>query len=151
MNYSEIYKRGTQRLSAAEIPEAALDARLLLEFLTGETHQTLLVYPDTPVSDEVAGKYEKLLDKRASHVPLSQITGSCGFMGIEFLVDENVLSPRQDSECLVEEAMRYVNDGDDILDLCTGSGCLLLSLMHYKNGCRGIGTDISEKALKVAK
>ena len=72
-------------------------------------------------------------------------------MGIGFFVNDKVLIPRQDSECLVEEAMRYVQDGSDILDLCTGSGCLLLSLVHYKNGCRGIGVDISEAALEVAK
>ena len=72
-------------------------------------------------------------------------------MGIDLLVSDKVLVPRQDSECLVEEAMRYVPDGSSILDLCTGSGCLLLSLMHYKNGCKGTGVDISEDALAVAR
>ncbi len=150
MNYSELYRIGTQELSAAGISEAALDARLLLEFITGKDRNTLLAYPETPVSGADEQRYKLLLTKRASHVPLSYLTGECEFMGITFSVNDSVLIPRQDSECLVEEAMRYVQDGSDILDLCTGSGCLLLSLMHYKNNCRGVGVDISEEALKTA-
>ena len=150
MNYSEAYEYGKRVLNAAAIPEAALDARLLLEFLTGYDRTVLLAHPKTDVPDPVIGKYEVLLEKRAAHIPLGQITGNCDFMGIVFSVNDKVLIPRQDSECLVEEAMRHVQDGSDILDLCTGSGCLLLSLMHYKNGCRGIGVDISEDALEVA-
>ena len=150
MTYSELYRNGTGILSRAGIPEAALDARLLLEFITGCDRTRLLTDPDTPVSDKDAKAYETVLSKRANHIPLQQLTGSCCFMGIDFAVSDKVLIPRQDSECLVEEAMRYVTDGSDILDMCTGSGCLLLSLMHYKNNCRGVGVDISEDALKTA-
>ena len=151
MNYSEAYKNGERILSAAGIPEAALDARLLLEFLTGHDRNTLLAHPDTPVSEGDAAKYDELIAKRAKHIPLQHLTGTCEFMGIEFSVNDSVLIPRQDSECLVEEAMRFVADGSDILDLCTGSGCLMLSLMHYKNNCRATGVDISEDALAVAR
>ena len=151
MNYSEVYRHGTDILSAAGISEAALDARLLLEFITGHDRNTLLAHPDTPVSDTDAEKYRELIDKRSSHIPLQHLTGECEFMGLSFIVSDKVLIPRQDSECLVEEAMRYTADGSDILDLCTGSGCLLLSLMHYKNGCRGIGVDISADAIAVAR
>ena len=150
MNYSDTYRHGTDTLSAAGIPEAALDARLLLEFITGHDANTLYAHPETPVSDEERSRYEEILKERAKHVPLQHLTSECNFMGIDFRVSDKVLVPRQDSECLVEEAMRYVFDGAGILDLCTGSGCLLLSLMHYKNGCRGVGTDISEDALSVA-
>ncbi len=151
MNYSESYRHGTQVLSAAGISEAALDARLLLEFLTGCDPGWLYAHPDAQMAEDMPERYERLLERRAAHIPLQHITGTCSFMGIDFFVNDSVLIPRQDSECLVEEAMRYVNDGSDILDLCTGSGCLLLSLMHYKNGCSGVGTDISEDALAVAK
>ncbi len=150
MTYSELYRNGTSILSLAGIPEAALDARLLLEFITGCDRQRLLTEPDTPVGNKDEALYRELIAKRAEHIPLQQLTGSCSFMGIDFAVNDKVLIPRQDSECLVEEAMRYVGDGSDILDLCTGSGCLLLSLMHYKNNCRGVGVDISEDALNVA-
>ncbi len=151
MNYSELYGIGRQILSDAGISEAALDARLLLEFITGSDHNTLLAHPDTPVGEKNVAVYRMLIEKRADHTPLCHLTGSSEFMGIEFAVSDKVLVPRQDSECLVEEAMRYVQDGSGILDLCTGSGCLLLSLMHYKNGCCGTGTDISEAALAIAQ
>ena len=151
MNYSVLYESGTHVLSAAGISEAALDARLLLEFITGHDRTTLLADPETPVSDDKVREYERLIALRAEHVPLQHLTGTCDFMGIDLIVNEKVLIPRQDSECLVEEAMRYVPDGAYILDLCTGSGCLLLSLMHYRNGCRGVGVDISEDALIVAR
>ncbi|MBQ8007123.1 MAG: peptide chain release factor N(5)-glutamine methyltransferase, partial [Lachnospiraceae bacterium] len=150
MTYSELYRNGTRELSRAGISEAALDARLLLEFLTGCDRQKLLMEPDEPVDHKDEASYGELIAKRAEHIPLQQLTGSCSFMGIDFAVNDKVLIPRQDSECLVEEAMRYVHDGSDILDMCTGSGCLLLSLMHYKNNCRGVGVDISEDALNVA-
>ena len=150
MTYSELYRNGTGVLSRAGIPEAALDARLLLEFITGCDRQKLLTEPDESVDHKDEASYGELIAKRAEHIPLQQLTGSCCFMGIDFAVSDKVLIPRQDSECLVEEAMRYVTDGSDILDMCTGSGCLLLSLMHYKNNCRGVGVDISEDALKIA-
>lgn len=68
-----------------------------------------------------------------------------------FKVNEHTLIPRQDTEILVEEAMRHLCDGMQILDLCTGSGCILLSLLKYSNECEGTGTDISEEALKMAR
>ena len=107
MNYSEAYENGRRTLDAAGIPEAALDARLLLEFITGCDRTVLLAHPERSVGVDEAAKYESLITKRAEHIPLAQLTGTCNFMGIDFIVNENVLIPRQDSECLVEEAMRY--------------------------------------------
>ena len=72
-------------------------------------------------------------------------------MGLAFIVNKNVLVPRQDTEVLVEEVMRYLHDGMRLLDMCTGSGCILLSLLHYSNDCTGVGVDISEEALRVAE
>ena len=72
-------------------------------------------------------------------------------MGLRFKVTKDVLIPRQDTETLVEEVMRGLHDGFHILDLCTGSGCILLSLLHYSNHCAGTGSDVSEAALKVAE
>ena len=72
-------------------------------------------------------------------------------MGLEFGVSSDVLIPEQDTENLVEEVMREVCDGDRILDLCTGSGCILLSLLHYSNGSTGVGTDLSEDAVAAAR
>ena len=72
-------------------------------------------------------------------------------MGLTFRVNQHTLIPRQDTETLVEEGMRHMYDGMRILDMCTGSGCILLSLLKYSNECEGIGVDISEEALKVAR
>ena len=92
-----------------------------------------------------------MLEKRSAHIPLQQIIGRQSFMGLDFYVDENVLIPRQDTELLVEEALKELHDGMRILDMCTGSGCILLSLLKYSNDCEGIGADISEEALKVVE
>ncbi|MBR4575303.1 MAG: peptide chain release factor N(5)-glutamine methyltransferase [Lachnospiraceae bacterium] len=151
MNYSEAIRSGEKTLSEAGISEAALDARLLLEFVTGCSYADVLAHPDEEISDEQTQLFTKYINMRAGRIPYSYITGICEFMGLSFFVNEHVLIPRQDSECLVEEAMRFVFDGSDILDLCTGSGCLLISLMNYKNNCNGIGVDISEGAVEVAK
>ena len=95
--------------------------------------------------------YRVLIEKRASRIPLQHITGEQEFMGLCFKVNQHTLIPRQDTEILVEEALHRLGDGMRILDMCTGSGCILLSLLKYSNECEGIGIDISEKALAVAR
>lgn len=151
MKYKEIYLWGKEQLEQAEIGEAALDARLLLEYICHTNRNTLLVYGDREVSAEEETEYRKAIETRSSRVPLQHITGVQEFMGLEFKVNRHVLCPRQDTECLVEEVMRFLHDGNRILDMCTGSGCILLSLLHYSNHCSGIGADISEEALTVAR
>lgn len=150
MNYTEAFLMGMQKLKEAQIGEAQLDARLLLEEVCGTDHNTLLCHGDREVSEEEEEKYRRALEQRAVHVPLQHLLGYQDFMGLRFQVNEYVLIPRQDTEILVEEAMRYLHDGMRILDLCTGSGCILLSLLHYSNDCEGVGVDISQEALQVA-
>lgn len=150
MNYTEAFLMGMQKLKEAEIGEAQLDARLLLEEVCGTDHNTLLCHGDREVSEAEEKQYRKALEQRAVHVPLQHLLGYQDFMGLRFQVNEHVLIPRQDTEILVEEAMRYLHDGMRILDLCTGSGCILLSLLHYSNDCEGTGVDISKEALQVA-
>jgi release factor glutamine methyltransferase len=150
MNYTEAFLMGMQKLKEAEIGEAQLDARLLLEEVCGTDHNTLLCHGDREVSEEEEEQYRRALEQRAVHVPLQHLLGYQNFMGLRFQVNGHVLIPRQDTEILVEEAMRYLHDGMRILDLCTGSGCILLSLLHYSNDCEGIGVDISKEALQVA-
>lgn len=150
MNYTEAFLMGMQKLKEAEIGEAQLDARLLLEEVCGTDHNTLLCHGDREVSEAEEEQYRKALEQRAVHVPLQHLLGYQDFMGLRFQVNEHVLIPRQDTEILVEEAMRYLHDGMRILDLCTGSGCILLSLLHYSNDCEGVGVDISQEALRVA-
>lgn len=151
MNYREAFETGKGALAAAGIEEAELDARLLLEEICGTDRNTLLVHGDRNVTEEELAQYKEMLEKRSAHIPLQQIIGRQSFMGLDFYVDENVLIPRQDTELLVEEALKELHDGMRILDMCTGSGCILLSLLKYSNDCEGIGADISEEALKVAE
>lgn len=149
--YVEIYEEGRARLAEAGIDEAALDARLLLEFVCGTDRNTLLAHGDREVSSEECERYRELIRRRAIHVPLQHLTGEQDFMGLPFIVNENVLVPRQDTEVLVEEVMKHLHDGMRILDVCTGSGCILLSLLHYSNDCDGVGVDLSGQALAVAR
>lgn len=150
MNYKEIYLWGRSELERAGIGEFELDARLLLEHICHTNRNTLLVHGDREVTEEEEKEYRKAIAVRSTRVPLQHITGVQEFMGLEFKVNRHVLCPRQDTECLVEEVMRYLHDGSHILDMCTGSGCILLSLLHYSNHCSGVGADISKEALEVA-
>jgi len=150
MNYKEIYLWGREELEKAGVGEYELDARLLLEHICHTNRNTLLVHGDREVTLEEEKEYREAIALRSSRIPLQHITGMQEFMGLEFKVNRHVLCPRQDTECLVEEVMRYLHDGNRILDMCTGSGCILLSLLHYSNHCSGIGADISREALEVA-
>ena len=149
--YKNLYEWGIQQLKQAEIPEAELDARLLLESVCKTDRNTLLVHGQREVSPEEYKCYANCIKERKTRKPLQYITGEQEFMGLPFLVNENVLIPRQDTEILVEEAMRRLHDGMHILDMCTGSGCILLSLLYYSNDCSGLGVDISDKALQTAR
>lgn len=151
MNYGECYERGMAALDAAGIAEAALDARLLLEYVCCTDRNTLLVHGDREVGDEERVRYDELIAGRAEHIPLQYLTGIQEFMGLKFRVNEYVLIPRQDTEVLVEEVLKNLHDGMRVLDMCTGSGCILISLLHYSNGCSGVGVDLSGEALEVAR
>lgn len=151
MKYREIYDCGVRELETAGIEECALDARLLLEHVCHTNRNDLLAHGEREVGEAESSVYFSYIAKRKGHVPLQYITGLQDFMGLTFEVNEHVLIPRQDTEVLVEEVMRFLHDGMDILDMCTGSGCILLSLLHYSNRCSGIGADFSKEALQVAE
>ncbi len=151
MTYQELYKWGCGQLAEAGITEADLDARLLLEEICDTNRSYLLVHGDAPVTEQQHTSYVNWISKRKSRIPLQHILGYQEFMGLRFKVSSDVLIPRQDTEVLVEEAMKHLHDGMHILDMCTGSGCILLSLLRYSNDCVGVGADIAEAALAVAK
>lgn len=151
MKYRDVYGEGLQKLKEGKIENAEIDARLLLEHICHTNRNDLLVHGDREVSPEDCDTYRKGIEKRCRHIPLQQITGVQEFMGLEFKVNDQVLIPRQDTETLVEETMLRMHDGMKILDMCTGSGCILLSLLHYSNDCIGTGVDVSEEALAVAR
>lgn len=157
LTLQDIYRKGSRILEEALVPEASLDAWLLLSYVAGITKASYYGDPDREISEREAERYFAFIAERAKRVPLQHITGEQEFMGYTFQVNEHVLIPRQDTEILVEEAIKELRPGARALDLCTGSGCILLSLLktakerlHIK-GIRGVGTDISEEALAVAK
>ena len=150
---SALLKEGTKLLEESEIQEAGLDAWLLLEYATGKNRAYFFAHGDEIVDTDTAREYRKLIGERAAHIPLQHLTHQAFFMGYEFYVNEHVLVPRQDTETLAEEAIRVLKNGRQprILDMCTGSGCILLSLLLEIPGSTGTGADISSEALKVAK
>lgn len=151
MKYLECYKEGCRKLAEASVPEAELDARLLLEYICGTNRNDLLVHGDREVEEQHLTAYEAAIAERMKRIPLQHITGEQDFMGLTFRVNEHVLIPRQDTEILVEEILKDMQDYQRILDMCTGSGCILISLLHYNNWCEGVGADISPLALATAE
>lgn len=146
-----LYDQGTRMLQSAGIEESALDAWYLLEYVTGIGRAVYYGSPDREVVPQEAERYLEFIQKRSSRIPLQHITGEQEFMGLSFQVNEHVLIPRQDTETLVEEALRIVRPGMKVLDLCTGSGCIIISLLKFCPGLLGEGSDISEEALEVAR
>ncbi len=151
MTYSEALRKSTDYLREAGITDAETDARLLLMHVTGKDRTFFLAHGDEELTEREEKHYQLLTEKRGGHVPVQHLTGTMNFMGLDFDVAENVLIPRIDTEYLVEEAMTYVEDGARVLDVCTGSGCILLSLMRFKNDISGVGVDVSDDALELSR
>lgn len=147
----KIYEEGTRILTEAGIGEARLDAWYLLEYVSGISRASYYGDPEREMPGNIYEQYRCCIDRRRNRIPLQHITGEQEFMGLSFLVNEHVLIPRQDTEILVEEALRMVKPGMRILDLCTGSGCILVSLLKLCPGLAGEGMDISKEALAVAR
>ncbi len=151
MTYRELYEIGKGQLTEAEVQDAEIDARLLLEYICKTNRNYMYAHGDESVTEEIKENYVSLIQERGRRVPLQHITGTQDFMGMEFYVNQDVLIPRQETEVLVEEVLRETEDGMSVLDICTGSGCIILSIARYKNGIKGVATDISDKALEVAR
>lgn len=150
MTLGTLFQEGKETLRKAGIEDWEPDAWYLLEEVTGITRSRYYMDRSCPVKEADERRYRELLQKRGRHVPLQYLTGVQIFMGYPFLVNEQVLIPRQDTEILVEEAVRHLRSGMEILDLCTGSGCILLSILKMVPGICGTGTDLSEGALETA-
>ena len=134
-----------------DIPDAALDARILLTEAASVSLTAFLAEKDRRLSEQEKEKYLHYLERRKNREPVAYILEKQEFFGRAFLVTQDVLIPNQDTECLVEAALPVLKENDRILDLCTGSGCILLSLLAERQDTTGVGTDLSEKALLVAE
>ena len=151
MTYKQALDKGILLLESEHIPDARIDAWYLLSFVSQMTKAQFFLEQHEQIDELTLYKYKEVLFKRAEHIPLQHITGEQEFMGISFWVNEHVLIPRQDTETLVEEALKVIPNGSRILDLCTGSGCVIISLVVLGQGHTGIGIDISKEALAVAR
>lgn len=145
----EAERRGAETLAAAGREEAAQTARLLLCHVLNFNFTDYVLARENLLSPRDTARYEELLTRRASGVPLQYLTREQNFCGLSLYVDERVLIPRQDTECLVEEVLRDGARGA-LLDICTGSGCIPLALLKHGNFSCALGADISAEALAVA-
>lgn len=150
-SYRELLSQGCDELQSAGIEEYKLDSWYLLEHVIRRDRSWYFVHMEEDAAAEEVSRYEELIHKRSRHIPLQHLTGTAYFMGLEFKVDGNVLIPRQDTEVLVEEALRRIKPGAEILDMCTGSGCILLSILYNVENAVGTGADISLNALQIAR
>lgn len=158
MTRRDLYNQGIETLCG--MPDARIDARILMEECCAVTMQMLLTDGGATVDESAAQEYLACIARRKAREPLAMILGHWTFMGLEFKVTHDTLIPEQDTECLVEigltEYERLTTRLDRplrILDLCTGTGCILIStmLLAEDSQAAGIGTDISEAALAVAR
>lgn len=151
--YKDALEYGKQRLLECEIEDANLDAWLLLEYVSGISRSWYFVHEDEEISENDIEEYQILIEQRGKHIPLQQLTKEAYFYGMKFFVNENVLIPRQDTEVLVEQVLSLSKGKENLklLDMCTGSGCILLALLANLKQASGTGVDLSEKALEVAQ
>ncbi|KQI72630.1 SAM-dependent methyltransferase [Loktanella sp. 5RATIMAR09] len=145
---SQALAAAVQHLTKAGVPDAARDARKLLAYAAGvDAGRLTLILPE-PVSDEVTTRFDHLIARRSRFEPVSHLIGSRAFYGRDFEVTKDVLDPRPETETLIDVALR--DPFARVLDLGTGSGCILVTLLAENPGAVGVGADVSPKALAVA-
>lgn len=151
MTLEAAYRYGVKQLEQAGIENAEGDSWYLLEYVLKTDRSGYYLHKREPMQQEKFTLYEALLQKRAKHIPLQHLTGEQEFMGLPFYVNSQVLIPRQDTEILVERVLEIMKPGKRILDICTGSGCIIISLYCFSEAVQAVGADISSAALETAK
>ena len=153
MQIKEVMRKGMIKLKTNNIEEPNLKSRLLMQYILNKPREYLLVHDDKQLTLRQEVNYFKAIKKLLDGEPLQHITHRQEFMRLMFYVDENVLIPRPDTEILVEEVIKIAKkiSAKKILDLCTGSGAIAVSLAKYIEGSQITATDISRKALSIAK
>ena len=150
LTLKEALAKAVDKLQQMEVPDADIDAWYLLSYVTGLDRAAFFLHGDEPMAEPDMIRYRDLVTKRGERIPLQHLTGEQEFMGLDFHVNEHVLIPRQDTECLVERVLPYV-DGKRVLDVCTGSGCIAIAIAKLGKPFIVHGVDISEEALAVAR
>lgn len=153
MTIKETLRKGIIELKINNIQEPSLKARLLLQYILNKPRQYLIIYDNKQLTLRQEVNFFKGIKKLVKGIPLQHITHSQEFMKMTFYVNEDVLIPRPDTEILVEEVIKIAKriNAKKILDLCTGSGAIAISLKKFIPNADIIAVDISEKALEIAK
>lgn len=151
MTYQEAYRRASEELKGKNIADALSDAWVLLEYITRMDRARYYADGQKEMPPEEERRYLELTARRAERIPVQHLTGFQNFMGLEFSVNDTVLVPRQETEILVEEAQKVVKPGMQILDICTGSGCIAISLKLRCPQITATASDVSREALQIAR
>ena len=154
MILKDLFKQGISNLTEYNIATPELDARILLQYVANISSEVLYLQQDLEISPDIKKNYLELLDRRINFEPVAKIIGSKSFWTSDFIVNTSVLDPRPDSEVIISSALELLpnkNDNYSFLDLGTGSGCLILSLLKEFSNSTGTAIDISSEALKVSK
>ena len=153
MKYQEILNKGSQILRLKNIRSANLDSELILSKVLDKTREEILINLNNKINIYQKKEFDYYLNKRKNKKPISYILGSKFFWKYKFFVNQSVLIPRPESEIIVEQALKYMPyyKSMKILDIGTGSGCLVISILKERSKCTAVAIDISNKALKVAK
>ena len=153
MTIAEAIQKAAETLAAHNVPDAGLDAEFLLRHALGKDRAWLLVHMQDRLDTEVQRSFEQIIERRKLREPLQYIIGTQEFWGLLFRVTPDVLIPRPETEFVVEAALTVVKEHDMplIVDLCTGSGCIAISLAKELPKARIFATDLSERALAVAQ
>jgi len=153
MNYQEIIKEGSKILKLNNIKSFNLDSEILLSSILKLDRPKLILNLSNKIKDKDKKNYFNFIDRRKKNEPIAYITGYKEFWKNKFKVDKNVLIPRPDTEVLVEQTLKEIdkNCSKRILDIGTGSGCILLAILKERKKCLGVGIDISKKAINLAK
>ena len=151
MLLSELLKHGSKTLKQENIHTHLLDAELFLSNLLNTSREKILTLNDQKVSEEIIFNFNELIKKRSKKEPVAYLFKEKEFWSKKFIVDNSTLIPRPETEMLVERIIKYFkNKKIHILDVGTGSGCILLTLLDQMKKSKGIGIDISSKAIDIA-
>lgn len=152
MKQIELLKLGENVLKKENIQDSHIKASILLQYVLNQTKQHLIINSEEIVEPSKINEYNNYLQLIIQGTPIQYITNHQQFMALDFYVDENVLIPQPDTEILVEEGLKIIKEQNmEVLDLCTGSGAIAVSIAHYCQNSTVTATDISKEALEVAR
>lgn len=151
ISYREAVLEAADRLKKCGVDNPQYDSQELLMSVANMDRTAYLLHAKENMNDTLYAAFEKLVKRRANREPLQHILGYTYFWGRKYQVNKNVLIPRQDTEILVEKALEHIGTDDSVLDMCTGSGCIIITLACERKLSRAVGVDVSKKALEVAK